>query len=85
MIDADTERLLRHVNTFGVPDIERIPLEQARTDTTMMDMMAALAEGPVPAPAQVGDVRTIEVPTPSGPVAVRLYHPPGGGTPPPGG
>jgi acetyl esterase len=82
MIDPDTERLLHEVNTVGVPDIERIPLAQARTDTTMMDMMAALAQGPVPPSPQVGEVREIEVPTPSGPVAVRLYHPPGEGTPP---
>ena len=82
MIDPDTERLLRQVNTVGVPDIERIPLAQARTDTTMMDMMAALARGPVPPPPQVGDIRTIEVPTHSGPVAVRLYHPPGDAVPP---
>ena len=82
MIDPDTERLLRQVNTVGVPDIERIPLVQARTDTTMMDMMAALAQGPLPPPPQVGEVREIEVPTPSGPVAVRLYRPPGAGTPP---
>ena len=82
MIDPDTERLLRRVNTVGVPDIEQIPLAQARADTTMMEMMAAVAQGPVPPPPQTGDVREIEVSTPSGPVAVRLYHPPGGGTPP---
>jgi len=82
MIDPDTERLLRQVNTLGVPDIERIPLAQARTDTTMMDMMAALAGDPVPPPAEVAEVSQIEVPTPSGPVAVRLYRPPGEGTPP---
>ena len=82
MIDPDTERLLRQVNTLGVPDVEVIPLAQARTDTTMMDMMAALARGPAPAPPKVADVHEIEVPTPSGPVAVRLYRPPALDTPP---
>src|SRR5579862_1871894 len=82
MIDPDTERLLRRVNTAVIPDVERMPLAQARADTTLMDMMAAEAQGPVPPPPQVGEVSEIEVPTPSGPVTVRLYHPPGGGTPP---
>ena len=82
MIDADTERLLRQVNTVGVPDVERIPLAQARTDTTLMEMMAALAQSPVPPPPQIGEVREIEVPTPAGPVTVRLYRPPGSDTPP---
>ena len=82
MIDADTERLLRQVNTVGVPDVERIPLAQARTDTTLMEMMAALAQSPVPPPPQVGEVSEIEVPAPAGPVTVRLYRPPGGDTPP---
>ena len=82
MIDPDTERLLRRVNTVGVPDIEHLPLAQARADTTMMDMMAAVAQGPVPPPPQVGEVHEIEAPAPSGPLTVRLYHPPSGGTPP---
>ncbi len=82
MIDPDTERLLRQVNTLGVPDIERIPLAQARADTTMVDIMATLTRGPVPPPPDVADVHDIAVPTPAGDVPVRLYHPPGVATPP---
>ena len=77
MIDPDTERLLRRVNNAAVPDIERIPLARRATDTTMMDMMAALARARSPPPPAGRRGRQIEVPTPSGAVAVRLYRPAG--------
>jgi acetyl esterase len=75
MVDPDTERLLAHVAANPLPDVELIPLEMARTDTTLIEVMAALATAaPMPSPA-VAEVRTIEVPTPAGAVAVRLYRP----------
>jgi acetyl esterase len=81
MVDPDTARLLAHVAAHPLPEIERIPLATARTDTTLIELMATLATTPpAPSPA-VAEVRTIEVPTPVGTVAVRLYRP-GAANPP---
>src|SRR5579862_3687700 len=75
MVDPDTQRLLAYVAANPLPDVELIPLETARIDTTFLEVMAALTTTPpAPSPA-VAEVRTIEVPTPVGAVAVRLYRP----------
>jgi acetyl esterase len=75
MIDPDTERLLAHVAAHPLPDLEQMPLAQARVDTTLMEVMASLAiDPPVRSPA-VAEVRNFEVPTGAGAVPVRLYRP----------
>jgi acetyl esterase/lipase len=83
MVDPDTQRLLAHVAANPLPDIELIPLEAARIDTTFLEVMAALTTAtPVLSPA-VDELRNIEVPTPVGSVAVRIYRPPGAVEAPP--
>jgi acetyl esterase len=72
-IDPDTQRLLAHVAEVGLPDIEHMPVEQARRDGSMRAVIEAFAP-PAP-PAEVASVAELEAPTPQGPVRVRLYRP----------
>jgi acetyl esterase len=72
-IDPDTQRLLAHVAEVGMPDIERMPVAQARRDGSMRAMIEAFA--PPALPAEVAAVTEFEAPTADGPMKVRLYRP----------
>ena len=83
-VDPDTGRLLPHVAEVGAPDIEKMPLEEARRSGTLRAVIESLGEAPAAA-AEVGRVEDRVLATAAGAVTVRLYEPTGAGkaAPPP--
>src|SRR5665213_1486293 len=82
-VDPDTERLLRHVDQIGAPDIEQMSLDEARRSGSMRAVIDSLGDGAVPSPVEVARVSDHRVPTPGGPITVRVYEPLGAGDGPP--
>ena len=73
-IDPEIQRVLLAVEEAGAPDIERMPVAEARRAGTIRATIEALGIAEPPPPA-VDEVTQIDVPTPAGPVAVRVYRP----------
>jgi acetyl esterase len=73
-IDPDTERLLEALATTGGPSVDELSVEEARRSATMRSVIASLGGAPLE-PVAVGSVSALEVPTPAGPVATRIYRP----------
>ena len=81
-IDPEIQRILLAVEETGAPDVERMPIAQARMAGPMRATIEALGIVEAP-PPPVGEVTQIDVPTPGGPVAVRIYRPLEADAPPP--
>jgi len=73
-IDPEIQRILLAVEETGTPDVEHMPIAQARLAGPIRATIDALGLVEAP-PPPVGEVTQIDVPTPGGPVAVRMYRP----------
>lgn len=70
-LDPDAQALLEVMSAVGAPQVYEVPVEEAR-----QQMRAALIERGAPIPLH--DVRQISLPTPYGPLAMRLFRPASG-------
>ncbi len=67
-LDPDAQALLEVMSAVGAPQVYEVPVEQAR-----QQMRAALIDRAAPIPLH--DVRQVSLPTPHGPLAMRLFRP----------
>src|ERR1700735_4019254 len=70
-LDPDAQALLEVMAAVGAPQVYEVPIEQPR-----QQMRAALIDRG--APIALHDVRQISLPTPHGPLAMRLFRPSAG-------
>ncbi len=73
-LDPDTQALLEVMSAVGAPQVYEVPVEEAR-----QQMRAALIDRGASIPLH--DVRQISLPTPHGPLAMRLFRPVAGTLP----
>jgi acetyl esterase len=74
-LDPQVKILLDQLAMLGGPDITELSVPEARE--MFVNLVAMTGQGP-----EVASVDDLTVPCPTGPVAVRVYRPAGGGTPP---
>ena len=82
-VDPGIQRLLARVEAVGAPEIETMPLDEARRSGSLRQVIESLGSDALAPPVEVAAVEEWTIPTSGGPVAVRLYRPNDAGGHPP--